>query len=176
MGKTEPELSHKQNNWMAVKFVLFSISAGVIETVSYFLLDEYTHIDDLLKFGGIFGNKYGLTYFIALVLSVLWNFTFNRKFTFKSAANVPIAMLKIFGYYLVFTPVSIWWTVRLTDLNWNGWNGFKEYVVLLGTMLLNLVTEFLFDRFVVYRNNLFTNEEGKRELSEIIGDNNINKS
>ena len=165
MDTDRPVLSNRQNRWMAIKFVLFSISAGVIETVSYFLLNQFTNIDKLINLGFIFGNKYGLTYFIALVLSVLWNFTFNRKYTFKSVANIPLAMLKVFGYYLVFTPVSIWWTVKLTNLHYN------EYLVLLVTMIINLGTEYIFDRYVVYKNNIFTNEEGQRYLSKRNGDN-----
>lgn len=156
---SQPELSSKQNFWLAVKFVLFSISAGLIEFGSYFILHEFTRIDSYTSLDEIFGNEYGLTYFIALTLSVLWNFTLNRRFTFKSAANVSAAMLKVFCYYLVFTPLSIWWTVRLTDFGWNG------YIVLIGTMLINLATEFTYCRFVVYRKNLYTNEAGQRELN-----------
>jgi putative flippase GtrA len=168
MEKNNAELSSRQNKWMAIKFVLFSISAGVIETLSCYLLNEFTSIDKLINLGSVFGNKYGLTYFIALILSVLWNFTLNRKFTFKSAANVPIAMLKVFGYYLVFTPVSVWWTVKLTNLDYN------EYLVLLATMAVNLGSEYLFDRYVVYRNNIFTNEEGQQYLSDKAGETNNN--
>ena len=167
MDTNQEELSKRQNKWMAIKFVLFSISAGVIETISYFVLNQFPQIDKWVNLGSVFGNKYGLTYFIALVLSVVWNFTLNRKFTFKSAANVPIAMLKVFGYYLVFTPVSIWWTVKLTNLR------FNEYLVLLGTMAINLVTEYLFDRYVVYRNNIYTNEDGQQYLSKKTGENKI---
>lgn len=156
----QPKLSSKQSNWIAIKFLLFSASAGVIQGVSFALLNEFTSIDKYTSLDELFGNKYGLTYFIALVLSVLWNFTLNRKFTFKSATNVPIAMLKVFGYYLVFTPVSIWWTVSFTNIGWN------EYWVLIGTMIMNLGTEYLFDRYVVYRNNIFTSEDGLRELCE----------
>lgn len=145
---------------MAVKFILFSISAGIVQLGSFTLLNEFTNIDRLTKLDEIFGNDYGLTYFIALVLSVLWNFTFNRKFTFKSAANVPVAMLKVFAFYLVFTPLSIWWGVKLTDLGWN------KYIVLVLTMLINLSTEFLYDRYVVYRKTVYTNKEGQRELLE----------
>lgn len=157
-NQREAKLTKHQNRWMAVKFVLFSISAGVIEAGTYFLLNEFTNIDRFTTLEKTFGNEYGLTYFIALVLSVLWNFTLNRKFTFKSAANVPVAMLKVFGYYCVFAPLSIWWTVTLTD---DGWN---RYIVLLGTMLLNLCTEYLFTRHVVYRHQIFTSTEGQREL------------
>jgi len=159
------KLSSKQNMWMAIKFVLFSASAGVIQFGSFALLHEFTHIDELTSLDELFGNDYGLTYFVALVLSVLWNFTLNRKFTFKSATNVPIAILKVFGFYLVFTPLSIWWGVKLTTLGWN------YYLVLIGTMLVNLGTEYIFDRYVVYRKSMYSNEAGQRELNEAAGSN-----
>ena len=157
-AKEEPVLTKAQIRWMAIKFVLFSISAGVIEAGSYYILNEFTHIDQYTNLDEVFGNEYGLTYFIALVLSVVWNFTLNRKFTFKSAANVPVAMLKVFGYYCVFAPLSIWWTVSLTNADVN------KYLVLLGTMGVNLCTEYLFTRYVVYRHQLYTSEEGQRDL------------
>ena len=157
-AKEEPVLTKAQSRWMAIKFVLFSISAGVIEAGSYYILNEFTHIDQYTTLDEVFGNEYGLTYFIALVLSVVWNFTLNRKFTFKSAANVPVAMLKVFGYYCVFAPLSIWWTVSLTNA------GVNKYLVLLGTMGVNLCTEYLFTRYVVYRHQLYTSEEGQRDL------------
>lgn len=158
--KKNTELTARQNKLIALKFFLFSISAGVIQLGSYTLLHELTPLDEFTGLDEIFGNEYGLTYFIALFLSVLWNFTFNRRFTFKSAANVPVAMLKVFCYYLVFAPLSIWWTVQLTGLGWN------EYIVLLLTMLVNLSTEFLYCRFVVYRKELYTNKQGRKELNQ----------
>ena len=93
-----------------------------------------------------------LSYLLALVLSVLWNFTLNRKFTFYSANNVPIAMLKVAGFYLVFTPLSTWWTAALTApaVAWN------EYLVLALTMLVNFVTEYLYDRFFVFGKSIDT--------------------
>jgi putative flippase GtrA len=153
-------LTPRQNRLLALKFLLFSISAGVIQIGSYTVLHELTPIDELTRLGEIFGNEYGLTYFISLFLSVLWNFTLNRRFTFKSAANVPVAMLKVLCYYVVFTPLSIWWTVRLTEAGWN------EYLVLVLTMVVNFVTEFLFCRLFVYRNQLYTNEQGQKELNQ----------
>ena len=158
-----PALTKKQNVWMAIKFLLFSISAGVIQLGSFTILNEFVRLDRFTSLDELLGNDYGLSYFIALVLSVLWNFTLNRKFTFKSVANVSVAMLKVFGYYLVFTPLSVWWGVALTTHGWN------YYLVLGLTMLANLSTEFLFCRFVVYRNNLFTNEAAQRQLSENSG-------
>jgi putative flippase GtrA len=162
--KTQAKLTKRQSVLMAVKFILFSASAGVIQFGSFTLLREFTALDRLTALDELFGNDYGLTYFIALVLSVLWNFTFNRKFTFKSAARIPAAMLKVFAFYLVFTPLSVWWGVALTKLGWD------DYLVLVLTMLVNLGTEYLYDRYVVYRETLYTSETGRRELDRPDGD------
>ena len=127
--------------WRSLKFVLFSISAGVIQMGSFALLNELLHLD------------YWLSYLIALVLSVVWNFTFNRKYTFKSTGNITRAMLLVALYYCVFTPLSTILEHYLADtLTWN------EYIVTLINMLLNMVTEFLFQRFVVYRNSVDNTE------------------
>lgn len=127
----------------SLKFVLFSISAGLIQIVSFTIMEELLHF------------THWVSYMISLVLSVLWNFTLNRKYTFKSANNVPIAMLKVAGFYLVFTPLSTWWTAALTSpaVAWN------EYIVLILTMLINFITEYLFDRFVVFGKSIDTAKE-----------------
>ena len=132
-----------KKEWLrTVKFVLFSISAGVIQFGSYALLYEVLHL------------AHWLAYLISLSLSVLWNFTLNRKFTFQSAANVPIAMLKVAGFYLVFAPLSTWWSAVLTEPVYGFmWNG---YVVEIGTMVINFVTEYLFQRFAVFGKSLDT--------------------
>lgn len=123
--------------WRFFKFVLFSASAGIIEMGSFALLNE------LLDW------PYWPSYLIALTLSVLWNFTLNRKFTFRSAANVPRAMLLVFLYYLVFTPLTtIGGNYLAENLHWN------EYLVTALNMALNLVTEFLYQKYVVYRNQI----------------------
>lgn len=127
----------KQSLWQAVKYALFSISAGAIQTVSFVLL-----FNVLL---GSQENLYWACHITALVLSVLWNFTLNRKFTFHSATNVPIAMLKVAGFYLVFTPASAWLGQQLVSAGWNG------LLVEILTMLLNFVLEFLFFKFVAFR-------------------------
>ena len=124
----------------SLKFLLFSVSAGVIQMASFTLLEEVLHLE------------HWLSYLISLVLSVLWNFTLNRKFTFHSASNVPIAMLKVAGFYVVFTPLSTWWTAVLTGPQ-VGWN---EYLVLVLTMVVNFVTEYLFQRIVVFGKSLDT--------------------
>lgn len=128
-----------------IKFVLFSASAGIIQVVSFALMEEVLHV------------THWISYLVSLVLSVLWNFTLNRKFTFHSANNVPIAMMKVAVFYLIFTPLSTWWTAVLTGSGFR-WN---EYLVLAGTMLINFVTEYLYDRFVVFGKSIDTAIEVK---------------
>ena len=122
-----------------IKFALFSVSAGLIEMGSFALLNEFT------------SWSYWPCYLIALVLSVVWNFTLNRKFTFKSAANVPIAMAKVLTYYAVFTPLS-----TLLGEYLAGTLGWNEYLVTAINMLLNFGTEFLYQRTFVFGKSLDT--------------------
>ena len=122
-----------------IKFALFSASAGLIEMGSFALLNEFT------------AWSYLPCYLIALVLSVVWNFTLNRKFTFKSAANVPIAMAKVLAYYAVFTPLS-----TLLGEYLAGTLGWNEYLVTVINMLLNFGTEFLYQRTFVFGKSLDT--------------------
>jgi putative flippase GtrA len=129
----------KQNKeWIRVlKFVLFSASAGVIQIGSFTLLNECTEW------------RYWPCYLISLLLSIVWNFTFNRRFTFQSNANIPRAMMLVLAYYCVFTPVTtLMGNFLAEDLLWN------EYLVTAINMALNLSTEYLFQRCVVYRNKL----------------------
>ena len=122
-----------------IKFALFSASAGLIEMGSFALLNEFT------------AWSYWPCYLIALELSVVWNFTLNRKFTFKSAANVPIAMAKVLAYYAVFTPLS-----TLLGEYLAGTLGWNEYLVTVINMLLNFGTEFLYQRTFVFGKSLDT--------------------
>ena len=125
-------MKNNKQLWQAVKFTLFSASAGLIQIGSFALLE-------------IFIQDYWIPYLISLTLSILWNFTLNRRYTFKSAANVSVAMAKVFGFYLVFTPVSTY----LGSLAEKA--GVNDFIILVITMLANFVLEFLFCKFVVYR-------------------------
>lgn len=154
----EETANKKKAFFQFIKFALFSASAGAIQLGSFTLMNEVliklpfiqNAMTSSATFAKIMENEYGPIYLIALLLSVIWNFTFNRKFTFKSAANIPIAMLKILGYYAVFTPISTihgnYFTARFAA------TPGIEYIVLGITMITNMVTEFLFDKFVVFRN------------------------
>ena len=140
-------ISEKRNETLRViKFIMFSISAGVIEIISFTLLNELTDW------------PYWPCYLIALILSVIWNFTLNRKFTFKSVANVPVAMAKILAFYCVFTPVTtVLGNYLAESLHWN------EYIVTGINMGLNITTEYLYDRFVVFRKTLDTNNLAQKQ-------------
>ena len=124
--------------WLRVlKFVLFSASAGVIQFGSFALLNEFT------------GWRYWPCYLISLLLSIVWNFTFNRRFTFKSNANVTSTLLLVLAFYAVFTPATtVLGDCLAEDLYWN------EYLVTIINMLLNLSLEYLYQRYVVYRNKI----------------------
>ena len=122
----------------AIKFTLFSISAGIIQTLSFTVMNE------------VFAWNYWVCYLTALILSVVWNFTLNRKFTFQSANNIPVAMLKVAAFYLVFTPLSIWSGQALADLGWN------EYIILALSMATNLITEYFYQKYVVFRGSIDT--------------------
>ena len=121
-----------------IKFTLFSISAGIIQIVLFTLLNELLKLD------------YWVSYIISLVASILWNFTINRKVTFKSSNNIKISMLLVFLFYLVFTPVS----TILGNIAEN--KGVNEYIVLAITMISNFVLEYLYTRYIVYRNSCDT--------------------
>jgi putative flippase GtrA len=124
---------NKEEILRVVKYTCFAASAGVIQVLTNLLFNE------------VFHWQAWLSYFVSLVLSVLWNFTFNRKFTFHAANNIPIAMAKVAGYYVVFTPLSLLWTYWLCDML-----GVNRYLIEAATMLINFVTEFLFQQFVVF--------------------------
>ena len=134
----------KTSLWQVVKFTLFSASAGILQVAVFTLLETAVKLSSWPS------------YLIALVASVLWNFTFNRRYTFRSDANLARSMLLVALFYAVFTPLSTWWGDALTRIGWN------DFVVLAGTMAVNFVTEFLYQRFVVYRNLIDTNDVARR--------------
>ena len=124
----------------ALKFLLISISAGIVEIGSFTLFNELLFWD------------YWVCYPLSVLLSVLWNFTINRKVTFKSANNIKIAMLLVLAFYAVFVPVSTILGNYITGL------GVNEYIVKVVTMLLNFTLEFLYCRFVIFIFPLFNYE------------------
>lgn len=130
----------------ALKFLLFSISAGVIDALTYTLCFE------------LFGMAEWISTAIAVVMSVLWNFTLNRRFTFQSANNVPIAMLKVAAFYVIFIPLSSYLTYCWTELR-----GFNSYIIKAITMVANLVLEFFYQKYYVFRDSIDTNDLAKKQ-------------
>lgn len=151
MSEEKATLSKKDNIIQAVKFALFSASAGVIQVGSY------AGLVAILKAVTGTEPKHWVCYLPSLVLSVVWNFTFNRKFTFKSANNVPVAMLKVAVYYLIFTPLSTY-LGHIAELA-----GVIKPIIEGASMLTNFVTEFIYDKFVVFRGSENTNDIAKKE-------------
>ena len=131
----------------AVKYTLFAASAGIIEFGSFTLLTLIPELNPELNH-----SIYWIPALISLALSVIWNFTFNRRYTFQSANNIPVAMLKVLAYYVVFAPLSIWLAQMylIDSLEWN------EFLVKAIVMLVNFITEFLYQRFFVFRDSLDT--------------------
>ena len=152
----QPKADKRHEAMQALKFTLFSISAGVIQIVSYTLFYEVFHWAPWLA------------YLVSLVLSVLWNFTFNRTYTFRSDADIKKSMGLVALFYLVFTPLSTWWTAALTGENpFTGAEASQtplvnNYLVQAGTMLVNFVTEFLYQKFVVYRGTIDSNIKDRK--------------
>jgi len=129
-----------------IKFVIVSASAGIVELLVFTAMNELT------------GLKYWPCYLTALVCSVLWCFTINRRYTFQSAKNVPKAMAMVFAFYIVFTPATtILGNYLAETLHWN------EYLVTGINMALNLSLEYLYDTFVVYRNDMDNNDVAKKK-------------
>ena len=154
----KPDKKHEA--MQALKFTLFSISAGVIQIGTYTLFYEVFHWAPWLA------------YLVSLILSVLWNFTFNRTYTFRSDADIRKSMLLVALFYVVFTPLSTWWTAALTGENpFTGAAASEQplvnnYLVQAGTMLINFVTEFLYQKFVVYRGTIDTNRQAEKARKE----------
>ena len=134
MPKEIRRMSKKKKEFIRMsKFLIFSISAGVIEAAVFALLNELTEL------------PYWPCYLSALILSVVWNFTLNRQFTFKAANNIPVAMVKVAAFYVIFTPITtIGGNYLVETIGWNG------YLVTAMNMVLNFATEYVYDRFFVF--------------------------
>lgn len=146
MDIVETKSTKKGELKRVILFTLFSVSAGLIEIGSFTLFEL------------AFKMAYWPSYLIALILSVIWNFTLNRNFTFQSASNVPVAMLKVAGFYAVFTPASTWLGNYLVEtLMWN------DFLVTGINMAANFVLEYLYDRFFVFGKSIDTNERAQKK-------------
>ena len=145
----------KKEMMRALKFLLVSVSAGIIQIGVYSLLYYvvFGGTDDTAQYV----VQHWVSYLVSLVLSVVWNFTINRRYTFKSANNVPVAMAKVGVFYLIFTPLSTWWNAALAALGWH------NLILEAGTMAINFVAEFFYQRFYVFKNSLDSNDIAKKE-------------
>ncbi len=151
---TQEPSTKKESLWQVIKFTLFSISAGIIQIV----------LTEILLLCGLKDNLYWITYVVSLAASVIWNFTFNRKFTFKSSNNIPVAMTLAALFYLPFAPLSTLWSNALVVSA-----GWPELLVTAFTMIINFVLEFIWQKFVVFNDrviNFITRKNRKQNLTE----------
>lgn len=125
----------KQQFLEILKFTGFSISAGAMQLLSFSILYEWTAC-----------LPWWPSYLISIILSVIWNFTFNRKFTFKAANNIPLAMTLVLIYYAAFTPASVFGGDALEKL----WGSDFGILVTVLMMVINFLTEFVWDKFIVF--------------------------
>ncbi|MDE7330601.1 MAG: GtrA family protein [Clostridia bacterium] len=120
-----------------LKFTAFSASAGVIQLLTTTTLHQWT---------GWLIDYYWIAYIIGLTLSVIWNFTFNRKFTFKEAHNIKLAMVLVILYNCIIVIPLAFGGNELERL----WGPDLGIVVTVITLLINFVTEFAWDKLVVF--------------------------
>lgn len=172
------EAAKKKELLRALKFFLFSCSAGVIEVIFDVLI--FTNIFNAVAPDATWTKS--VSYLIGLVASVIWNFTFNRKFTFKAANNVPKAMGLAFLFYVFFTPLAEFFTAFLSTgdilgiiditkwgitpvgLDQAGMLGdFGGFLITFIVMFCNMALEFPWQKFVVFRNSIDQTETVKKD-------------
>lgn len=138
------KLTKKQQFIQFLKFTVFSLSAGIIQFLLQSTLFDWTH-----------ALTYWQAYPIALTASVIWNFTFNRKFTFKASSNVPIAMALVVVYnLLIVVPFAI-----LGEYLVSLWGDAFGMLVTVILLLINFVTEFFWDKFIVFNDRIINKLE-----------------
>lgn len=182
--------------WQAIKYFLCAASAGLIQFVTFTIMKtafDKTGVTESMGTMWFFQDINKTTFIattIALGLSVLWNFTLNRKFTFKAANNVPLAMGLAFLFYVPFYPFQTWYVGAVENAinNSVGYEASWGAIIAEGTvMLINGILEFCWQKFVVFRNSGKTEEkteevtieeapvEEPQETEEIVEDNKTEK-
>lgn len=117
-------------------FLYFSLGAGVIKLVSFLLLS-------LIDSGH--GAVLVLAEIVSVVLSGLFNFTWNRKFTFRSTNNIVPGMFLYGLYSLIATPAVASFIVDLTRRGWADW------LAKAMKMALHFILDSLYCKFVIFR-------------------------
>ena len=133
-----------------IKYAICTASAGLIEFITFTILTKTPILSSMANEKVWFFTENNLAWFvataIALFLSIVWNFTINRKFTFKSAGNVPRAMSLAFLFYVPFFPFKLWFNSYMPEHL-----GVDSLLIEVITMLINGVLEFCWQKFVIYR-------------------------
>ncbi len=165
-GEANEQVKPKTKNQVFLQLLIFTAfmaSAGVIQFVTTGLLSTWT---GLMKSEE--DDYYWCAYLAGLVLSVIWSFTFNRKFTFKAASNLPLAMGLVALYYCAFAPLSTFGADAIIGA-WKSaagenWNDNYEMVITAAMMLINFVTEYFWEKFVVFNDGVMAKIERKLHI------------
>lgn len=150
----------KATLFQAIKYFCCAASAGAIQLISFTILQLV--IKDPTKMWFMTETDVGtfVPTTIALALSIIWNFTLNRKFTFKDAGNVPKAMALAFLFYVPFYPFQTWYVATVKPALGAYMNIDLAGVIAEGTvMLINGILEFCWQKFVVFRKKKPANTE-----------------
>lgn len=155
-----------------IKYALCAASAGIIQIVLFSILQAV--IPSNGKTIHFIVEDMDLVTFIAttvaLCASILWNFTFNRKFTFKDAGNVPKAMILAFLFYVPFYPFQTWYVHTIKSLLVEAIGTDGAGIIAEGTvMIINFALEFMWQKFVVFRKPK-DKQENKTEENENSGE------
>ena len=155
-----------------IKYALCAASAGIIQIVLFSILQAV--IPSNGKTIHFIVEDMDLVTFIAttvaLCASILWNFTFNRKFTFKDAGNVPKAMILAFLFYVPFYPFQTWYVHTIKSLLVEAIGTDGAGIIAEGTvMIINFALEFMWQKFVVFRKPK-DKKENKTEENENSGE------
>jgi len=130
---------------MFLKFLGFSLGAAAIQMASFAVMNELTNWSPWFS------------YIIAVILSVIYNFTINRRFTFRSVNNIPKAMSFVVLFYALFIPYSAWLMYAMTGATLiDDFGGWYVYAVLFFIMVQNFILEFLWWRFFIFRDSINT--------------------
>lgn len=155
-----------------IKYALCAASAGIIQIVLFSILQAV--IPSNGKTIHFIVEDMDLVTFIAttvaLCASILWNFTFNRKFTFKDAGNVPRAMILAFLFYVPFYPFQTWYVHTIKSLLVEAIGTDGAGIIAEGSvMIINFALEFMWQKFVVFRKPK-DKKENKTEGNENSGE------
>jgi len=128
--KLKEKDDHKSTK-QALKFMFFLIIAEIIQAALFTLFSEIFLLDAWK------------CHLISQIFSVFLLFFLNHHYTFKASERLFTALLLTAVFYLFFTPLSTLYVREMAARH-------NRYLVELSILLINLVLEFLYSKYLVY--------------------------